>query len=149
MISIIASVIVIMFIYIIVVIDMAHTAVQLFGRATMTGWRNAVEIVLLEISNSMKPYASVFHAYTSELRPDILVEASNNSMSFPTVFRQPLTGAKPAQVRRGGVGSGGGRSQPGHVTPDPRRGSLRHLRSALLLRLAPLGFVGVVGLSLL
>ena len=27
------------------------------------GWRSTVEIVLLEISNSMKPYASVFHTF--------------------------------------------------------------------------------------
>ena len=26
-------------------------------------WRNAVEMVLFEISNSMKPYSSVFHAF--------------------------------------------------------------------------------------
>ena len=35
----------------------------------MRGWRNTGEIVLLEISNSMKPYLSVLHAYTSKLRP--------------------------------------------------------------------------------
>ena len=35
------------------------------------GWRNPVEIILFEISNSMKPYASVFQAYTSKLRPAI------------------------------------------------------------------------------
>ena len=28
----------------------------------MRGWRNTVEIVLFEISNSMKPYPSVVHA---------------------------------------------------------------------------------------
>ena len=38
---------------------------------TLGGWRNTVEIVLFEISNSMKPYPSVFHTYTSTLRPAI------------------------------------------------------------------------------
>ena len=33
--------------------------------------RNTVEIVLFEISNSMTPYPSVCHAYTSKLRPVI------------------------------------------------------------------------------
>ena len=37
----------------------------------MRGWRIPVEIVLFEISNSMKPYPSVFHAYTSKMRPAI------------------------------------------------------------------------------
>ena len=35
------------------------------------GWRNTVEIELFEISNSMKPYPSVVHAYTSEMGPVI------------------------------------------------------------------------------
>ena len=39
--------------------------------AALRGWRNAVEVVLFEISNSMKPYPYVFHAYTSTLRPVI------------------------------------------------------------------------------
>ena len=34
-------------------------------------WQNTVEIVLSEISNSMKPYASVLHAYSSKSRPEI------------------------------------------------------------------------------
>ena len=38
---------------------------------TGRGWRNTVEIVLFEISNSMKPYPSNFHAYISTLRPMI------------------------------------------------------------------------------
>ena len=50
------------------------------------GWRNTVEIVILfEISNSMKPYPCVFHAYTTKLRPVIgffdrkhIDEASNH-----------------------------------------------------------------------
>ena len=38
----------------------------------MGGWRNTVEIVLFEISNSMKPYPSVFHADTNNMRPVIV-----------------------------------------------------------------------------
>ena len=34
----------------------------------MRGQRNTVEIVLFEISTSMKPYPSAFHANTSKLR---------------------------------------------------------------------------------
>ena len=41
-------------------------------RRTMRGWRNTVEMVLFEISNSMKPYPSIFHAYVSQLRPAIV-----------------------------------------------------------------------------
>ena len=37
----------------------------------MSGWRNTVEVVLFEISNSMKPYPPVFHSYTNKLRPVI------------------------------------------------------------------------------
>ena len=33
------------------------------------GRGNTVEVVLFEISNSMKPYPSVFHAYLNKLRP--------------------------------------------------------------------------------
>ena len=36
----------------------------------MRGWRNTVDIVLFEISNSMKPYPSV-HAYSSKMGPVI------------------------------------------------------------------------------
>ena len=36
--------------------------------ASMRGWRNTVEIVLFEISNSMKPYPSVVYAYTNKMR---------------------------------------------------------------------------------
>ena len=43
--------------------------------ASSRGWLNTVEVVLLEISNSMKPYPSVFHAYTasytSKMKPVI------------------------------------------------------------------------------
>ena len=54
---------------------------------TPRGWRNAVEMVLFEISNSMKPYPSIFHAYTSNLRPVIVLYlfVANESR-----FRQPL-----------------------------------------------------------
>ena len=38
----------------------------------------------------MKPYPSVFHAYTSKLRPATVFLSQINSMRFPTVFRQPL-----------------------------------------------------------
>ena len=37
----------------------------------LRGWRNTVEVVLFEISNSMKPYPSVVHAYTGKLEPVI------------------------------------------------------------------------------
>ena len=35
----------------------------------MRGWRKTAEIVLFEISNSMKPYLFAVHVYTSKLRP--------------------------------------------------------------------------------
>ena len=35
---------------------------------SMRGWRNTVEIILFEISNSMESYPSVVHAFTSKLR---------------------------------------------------------------------------------
>ena len=35
----------------------------------LRGWWNTVEIVLFEISNSMKPYPSVLRSYTSKLWP--------------------------------------------------------------------------------
>ena len=38
----------------------------------LSGWRNTVELVVFEISNSKKPYPSVSHAHTSELRPAIV-----------------------------------------------------------------------------
>ena len=34
-------------------------------------WRDTVEMVPFEISNSMKPYPSVIHAYTSKMKPMI------------------------------------------------------------------------------
>ena len=58
-------------------------------------WRNTVEILLFEISNLMKPYPSVFHAYTSKFRPVTrfvepkqLDEASNR---FQPVSHLPLS----------------------------------------------------------
>ena len=39
------------------------------GKTLLRGWRSTVEIVLFDISNSMKPYPPVFHAYTSKWRP--------------------------------------------------------------------------------
>ena len=44
---------------------------QSFSLSLWRDWRNTVKIILFEISNSMKPYPSVFHAYTSEMRPTI------------------------------------------------------------------------------
>ena len=44
----------------------------------LRGWRNTVEIVLFEIANSMKPYPSVYHAYTSKLRPAIVLFEPTN-----------------------------------------------------------------------
>ena len=61
-----------------------------YRRDEVRGWQNTVEIVLFDISNSMKPYASVFHAYTSKLRPVIILLSQTDSMRFPSVFRQPL-----------------------------------------------------------
>ena len=70
----------------------------------MRGWRNTVETVLFEVSNSMKPYPSVFHACTSQLRP-VTVSCSSQtiSMMLPIVFSQPLnmegspTNSRPGQ----------------------------------------------------
>ena len=52
--------------------------------ACMSGWRNTAEIVLFEISNSLKPYPSFFRAYIGKSRPVIgfseqkqLIEVSN------------------------------------------------------------------------
>ena len=66
-------------------------------RTSLRGWRNAVELVLFEISTSMRPYPSVVHAATNKLRPVIscfeserLDEASNptppTSHSAPPVL---------------------------------------------------------------
>ena len=37
--------------------------------AKTRGWRNTVELALVEIANSMKPYPSVFHAYANNMGP--------------------------------------------------------------------------------
>ena len=72
------------------------------GSHGVRGWRNTVEIVLFEISNSMKPYPSVFHSYTNNTRPVIgFFEPTKNSMRFPTVSRQPLTAAPSGGERSG------------------------------------------------
>ena len=39
----------------------------------LRGWRDAAEVALFEISNSMKRYPSVFHAHTGKLEPAIVV----------------------------------------------------------------------------
>ena len=64
------------------------------GSGDVRGWRNTVEIILFEISNSMKPYPSVFHAYANELRlvmaplePNTLDEASNRVPPTPQGFQ--------------------------------------------------------------
>ena len=45
---------------------------------SIRGWRNTVEIVLFETSNSMKPWTSGFHACTSRSRPTIGLLEPNN-----------------------------------------------------------------------
>ena len=57
----------------------------------MRGWRNTVELVLLEILNSIKLYPSVFQAYTHNMRPVIGFLSQDISMRFPSVFHQTLT----------------------------------------------------------
>ena len=55
----------------------------------LRGWRNAAEIVLFEISNSMKPYPYVcFTHIPVTWKKSFFGHA--NSKRFPTVFRQPL-----------------------------------------------------------
>ena len=68
----------------------SHSAARI-AAADLRGWRNTVEIELLEISILMKACPSVFHAYISKLMPAIGFLLSRKiSMRFPTVFRQPL-----------------------------------------------------------
>ena len=55
------------------------------------GWRNTVEIALLEISNSMKPYLCVSRTRLSYEAGDSFVLSQTISTRLPTVFRQPLT----------------------------------------------------------
>ena len=63
-------------------------------QAELIGWRNTVEVVLFEISNSMKPYPSVFYAYTSTWRPVIgLLEPNKSRRGF-----QPYADARYARV---------------------------------------------------
>ena len=59
-------------------------ASRLSGVHKLSGWRNTVEIVLFDISNSLKPYPPCFLAYTSRLKPVLgfseqkqLIEVSN------------------------------------------------------------------------
>ena len=74
------------YIYIYIYIYIYCTYLQ--SSPMMRDWRNSVEIVLFEISNSMRAYPSAFHAYTNQLRPAIVV-CLNQAIStrFPTVFR--------------------------------------------------------------
>ena len=51
---------------------------------SVRGWRNTVEVVLFEISNSMKPYPSVLHARTSKSR---LAMFSCRTNKYPRRFR--------------------------------------------------------------
>ena len=44
----------------------------------LRGWLNTVETVLFEMSHSMRPYPSVFHACTRKLRPAIGVFEPRN-----------------------------------------------------------------------
>ena len=83
-------------------------AIWLYGCMELRGWRNTVEMVLLEIPNSMKPYASVFRAHTSKLgpgkcffEPNHLDEFSNRIL--PTSQEQPgsrLWSIRKLRIRR-------------------------------------------------
>ena len=53
-------------------------------------WRNTVEIVLFEISNSMKPYPLFFTYIPVNWGLWYVFPIQNISIRFPTVFRQPL-----------------------------------------------------------
>ena len=92
----------------------------------MIGWWNTVELVLFEISNSIKPYPSVFHAYTNKMRPVIVSLSQQISTSFPTVFRQPLDEGRLA-APDGAVGADEEADEGGAVAPGvaaAARGSL-------------------------
>ena len=52
----------------------------------LRGWWNTVELVLLEISNSTKPCPSVSHAYTTELRPVIVLFEPDNLDEASNLF---------------------------------------------------------------
>ena len=58
---------------------------------SMRGWQNAVELVPLEISNSMTPYPSGLHAYASNSRPATgLFEPSKRVKYEFSLFLDPL-----------------------------------------------------------
>ena len=65
----------------------------------LRGWRNTVEIVMSEISNSIKAYTSVVHACTSKLRSDISLFEPTNLDEFSN--RIPPTSQRSAsKVKR-------------------------------------------------
>ena len=68
MIMIIIIIIIYIYIYIVVYVSPGPQEVTRPRGTWLRGWQNAVEIVLFEISSSMKPYPSVFHACTGNLR---------------------------------------------------------------------------------
>ena len=51
--------------------SVSSASVALPRDSGLRGWGNTGEIVLFEISTSMKPYPYVFHAYVSKSRPVI------------------------------------------------------------------------------
>jgi hypothetical protein len=68
----------------------------------LNGWRNTAEIVLFEISNSLKPYPSAFLAYIGKSRPVIgfsepnkFIEVSNRIP--PTSHRQMHARSQPSR----------------------------------------------------
>ena len=56
----------------------------------MRGWRNTVEIVLFDISNSMKPYPRVFY-YNGKLKSVICSFEPQQFEEVSTVFRPKLS----------------------------------------------------------
>ena len=57
----------------------------------MRGRRKTVEMVLFEISNSMKPYPPpCCFPYTGKLKPVLGFLSHRNATRSPTIFRQPL-----------------------------------------------------------
>ena len=54
----------------------------------MRGWRNTVELMLFEISNSMKPYPSVSQACTSKPRPVIGFSEPNQFDEASNIWRK-------------------------------------------------------------
>ena len=61
----------------------------------MRGWRNTVETVLFEISNSMKPYVSVFLSYTNIMRLMMFLFLPNKLDELSNRIRQPLNESSP------------------------------------------------------